>query len=134
MLEWIAAEEQCLLGNQLFTIIKFMKAMLTRSDNLFGGGFRNPLDIIRLLVVLPKFIKLIYRLFGDARVQLHLKLLLILTLAYVISPIDLIPDWLLPVVGQLDDLIVLIAGVRFFLRHCPPAVVNEHVVQIERGL
>jgi hypothetical protein len=82
MLEWIAAEEQCLLGNQLFTIIKFMKAMLTRSDNLFGGGFRNPLDIIRLLVVLPKFIKLIYRLFGDARVQLHLKLLLILTLAF----------------------------------------------------
>lgn len=108
--------------------------MGTRSDNLFGGGCRKPLDIIRWLVVLPKFIKLIYRLLGDARVQLHLKVLLILTLAYVILPIDLIPDWLLPVVGQLDDLIVLIAGVRYFLRHCPPAVVMEHVFQIERGL
>lgn len=108
--------------------------MGTRSDNLFGGGCRKPLDIMRWLGVLPKFIKLIYRLLGDARVQLHLKVLLILTLAYVILPIDLIPDWLLPVVGQLDDLIVLIAGVRYFLRHCPPAVVMEHVFQIERGL
>ncbi|MDZ7319394.1 MAG: DUF1232 domain-containing protein [candidate division KSB1 bacterium] len=107
--------------------------MSIKLENLFDGRIQNPLDIIRFLAVLPKFIKLLYRLFRDARVQFHLKVMLILTLAYVVSPIDLIPDWILPIVGQVDDLIILIAGVRYFLRHCPPAIVNEHVLRIERG-
>jgi uncharacterized membrane protein YkvA (DUF1232 family) len=54
-------------------------------------------------------------------------------LAYLISPIDIIPDWVLPLVGHVDDLIVLFAAVRYFLKNCPPEVVQEHVERIERG-
>lgn len=107
--------------------------MAIKFGRLVQQGLKNPLDFIRTLFALPKFIKLFYRLFHDSRVALQLKIMLILTLAYVISPIDLIPDLLIPFFGQIDDLIILIAGLRYFLRNCPPEAVQEHVLLIERG-
>jgi uncharacterized membrane protein YkvA (DUF1232 family) len=107
--------------------------MPIKFGRLVQKGLKNPSDFIRILFALPKFIKLFYRLFHDRRVPIHLKVILILTLAYVISPIDLIPDLLIPFFGQIDDLIILIAGLRYFLRNCPPEAVQEHVLQIERG-
>lgn len=45
-------------------------------------------------------------------------------LLYLVSPIDLIPDWL-PVLGQLDDLVFVPYLVRLALRGIPPEVINE---------
>jgi uncharacterized membrane protein YkvA (DUF1232 family) len=50
----------------------------------------------------------------------------------VIIPIDIFPDFL-PGVGQLDDLAVMLAGLKFFLRLCPPEVVQEHLRAISEG-
>jgi len=101
---------------------------------LIQKGIQNPNDFIKIILNLPKFIKLYYRLFQDSRVPFHLKLVLTLALIYVISPIDLIPDFLLPFIGYIDDLIILSAALRYFLRNCPTEVVQEHVINIERGL
>ena len=46
--------------------------------------------------------------------------------AYVISPIDLIPGFI-PVLGQLDDLLVALLGVRFALAQSAPEVREEHL-------
>jgi uncharacterized membrane protein YkvA (DUF1232 family) len=71
-------------------------------------------------------IKLILRLIGDRRVSFLLKLLPIAAAIYVISPVDLIPGAVLPVIGALDDAAVLWMGTTLFLTLCPDEVVDEH--------
>jgi len=72
-------------------------------------------------------IKLIFRLMGDKRVNPWLKLIPIAGVLYLISPLDLIPDVVFPVIGQLDDLAILWLTNHFFIEFCPPDVVREHV-------
>jgi len=50
----------------------------------------------------------------------------------VILPADLVPDFLIGF-GQLDDLAVILGGLRLFLRLCPPQVVQEHLRAISAG-
>ena len=57
----------------------------------------------------------------DPRVPLGAKLLAAFFAAYAFSPIDLIPDFI-PVLGLLDDLLIVPAGVWITLRLIPPAV------------
>lgn len=60
----------------------------------------------------------------DPRVPLPAKLLAGLVAAYALSPIDLIPDFV-PVLGYLDDVILLPIGIWLALRLIPPDVVAD---------
>ncbi|MBC2778739.1 YkvA family protein [Parasphingopyxis marina] len=60
----------------------------------------------------------------DPRTPLWLKLIGGLLVAYAFSPIDLIPDFI-PVLGLLDDLIILPLGIWFVLRQMPPELHAE---------
>jgi uncharacterized membrane protein YkvA (DUF1232 family) len=82
--------------------------------------------IFRLLANLPSFFKLFHRLVKDSRVPAGAKLLLVGVLGYLILPTDLVPDFF-PGLGQLDDVAVILGGLKLFLRLCPPEVVREHV-------
>jgi len=84
-----------------------------------------------MLSDLVKRLKLIARLMADRRVSIWPKLLPIGALAYVISPIDLIPGGVLPIVGAVDDVAVLWFGVWLFIELCPPEIVAEHMNQLE---
>lgn len=53
--------------------------------------------------------KTLYYVLTDPRVPLHARVVVILVLAYVLSPIDLIPD-VIPVVGWIDDIIIIPLG------------------------
>ena len=81
---------------------------------------------VSLLFQLPSLLRLYWRLLGDRRVPLWPKAVLVGTLAYVAVPFDLLPDFM-PVVGQLDDLTLLILVGRAFLWWCPAEVVSEHL-------
>ena len=81
---------------------------------------------LQVLRHLPNFARLYWRLFRDRRVSILPKALLVLTLVYVISPFDLIPDFI-PVIGEMDDLAVVLSGLWLFIRLCPPEVVREIV-------
>ncbi|HZA67592.1 MAG TPA: DUF1232 domain-containing protein [Geminicoccaceae bacterium] len=61
----------------------------------------------------------------DPRVPWYAKALALLIAAYAVSPIDLIPDFI-PVVGHLDDLILVPAGIWLLLRMIPNDVLDEH--------
>lgn len=61
----------------------------------------------------------------DPRTPLPAKLVGLLIAAYALSPIDLIPDFI-PVLGLLDDAILIPAGVWLFARLVPPALLAEH--------
>jgi uncharacterized membrane protein YkvA (DUF1232 family) len=60
----------------------------------------------------------------DPRTPWYAKLLVALIVAYALSPIDLIPDFV-PVLGYLDDLILIPIGIALAIRMIPPAVLAE---------
>ena len=61
----------------------------------------------------------------DPRVPWYAKALAIGVAAYALSPIDLIPDFI-PVLGYLDDLLIVPAGIVLAVRLIPPDVLAEH--------
>jgi uncharacterized membrane protein YkvA (DUF1232 family) len=61
----------------------------------------------------------------DPRVPWHAKTLAIVIAAYAISPVDLIPDFI-PVLGYLDELILLPLAIAGVIRLIDPAVMAEH--------
>jgi uncharacterized membrane protein YkvA (DUF1232 family) len=100
------------------------------------GSTSPPLQLalrgLRFLRHLPDFVRLYWRLLRDRRVSIWPKALLVLGVLYVVSPVDLVPDFI-PFVGEVDDLIVIIAACRFFMYLCPREVVREHVERIDAG-
>ncbi len=66
----------------------------------------------------------LYFAFRDKRTPWYAKILAALVLAYAFSPIDLIPDFI-PVLGYLDDLIIVPAGIALTLKLIPPNVMDE---------
>lgn len=85
------------------------------------GPLRSLIDHLRLA----------WRLLRDRRVPIYLKALPVLAVAYLIFPLDIVPD-LLPVLGQLDDLAALAVGLEAFIALCPPDVV-AHIRAELRG-
>ena len=81
---------------------------------------------------LPYFARLFWRLFRDRRVPAYLKVMAVLTVLYILSPVDLLPDYI-PLVGQLDDLSLLLLMGYYFIQWSPPEVVREHMVAIGRA-
>ncbi len=77
-------------------------------------------------------LKLILRLLGDRRVNFFLKLLPIAAAIYVVSPVDLIPGVVIPVVGALDDAAVIWLGTTLFMSLCPEEVVQEHTDALQK--
>jgi uncharacterized membrane protein YkvA (DUF1232 family) len=77
-----------------------------------------------------KQLKLIGKLMGDSRVSPFLKLLPIASLAYLISPVDLAPGVVFPVIGALDDAAIMWIGSTLFVQLCPDNVVQEHMDEL----
>jgi uncharacterized membrane protein YkvA (DUF1232 family) len=73
----------------------------------------------------PRLIKLLVRLMRDPRVQPRSKALLLVTVGYLVSPIDVIPD-MVPGVGQLDDVIIVAFALDHLLNRIPEELVQEH--------
>jgi uncharacterized membrane protein YkvA (DUF1232 family) len=74
-------------------------------------------------------VKLAWRLFRDERVPVWTKLIPPAALLYVLSPVDLIPD-LIAGLGQLDDIAVLLIGLKLFIELAPGDVVREHMIAL----
>lgn len=58
----------------------------------------------------------------DPRTPLAVRILALLIAAYALSPIDLIPDFI-PVIGYLDDLLIVPLGLALVVRLTPPEVI-----------
>jgi uncharacterized membrane protein YkvA (DUF1232 family) len=69
---------------------------------------------------LATYLLALWKLFRHPHTPRAAKWVAILVLAYAISPIDLIPDFI-PVLGQLDDLVLVPLGVALAIRLTPPA-------------
>jgi uncharacterized membrane protein YkvA (DUF1232 family) len=72
----------------------------------------------------------IYLACKDSRTPWYARALAALVVAYAVSPIDLIPD-VIPVIGYLDDLVLVPLGIILVLRMIPPAVLKNCRKQAE---
>jgi len=75
-------------------------------------------------------VRLGWRLWNDSRVPGWVKLIPVAGLLYFLSPIDLIPDLMLPGLGEVDDVVVLLLALKTFLDLSPSSVVKEHLDQL----
>jgi uncharacterized membrane protein YkvA (DUF1232 family) len=77
------------------------------------------------LMLIPNFLKLLFRLFKDHRVPLAEKALVLGAIVYVISPLDIIPD-VVPFIGQVDDLYLVALTILRLLNRTSDEVLLEH--------
>ncbi len=87
---------------------------IKQATGFFAGGVQ---DFMRQF-------RLVWQLLVDGRVPMLTKMIPLLAALYVLSPVDLVPDMALGF-GQLDDLLVLLLGLRLFIDVCPPDLVLE---------
>lgn len=93
---------------------------VTRLERRRASGFlRN------VIYLIPNFLKLLFRLFKDKRVPTAEKAFLIGAIAYIIAPLDLLPD-VIPFLGQVDDLYLVSLTMLRLLNRTPADVVREH--------
>lgn len=89
---------------------------LTESAGFLGG--------------LVKQARLSWRLFNDGRVPGWVKLIPVAALLYFLSPIDLVPDWAIPGLGEVDDIVVLLLALKMFVDLSPPGIVRQHLEEL----
>jgi len=99
--------------------------------NLFAGsGSANsaPANVVALLKTKARALKrhalTVYFAARDPRTPILVRALALCIAAYAFSPIDLIPDFI-PVLGYLDDVILVPIGIYFTLKLIPPPVIEQ---------
>jgi len=92
---------------------------------------KKQLYFARIIYHIPNFIKLCLRLLKDKRVPLYPKLLVYGAIVYVISPYDLLPDFMVPFLGFAEDIIIAILCLIGLVNLSPPEVVEGHVKAID---
>lgn len=86
----------------------------------------------RLVIKLPTYARVVWGIVRDPRTPIGLKGILAAALAYVVFPFDLIPD-AIPIIGQADDLTVLLLVLDLFIQNAPPEVRAEHTSRARNG-
>jgi uncharacterized membrane protein YkvA (DUF1232 family) len=92
-------------------------------------SLRDPARTVGLLAETLKQGRLILRLLGDRRVPIWPKLIIPATVAYILWPVDLLMDPILGL-GQLDDVAVLLIGLKLFVELCPTDIVRQHLDEL----
>jgi uncharacterized membrane protein YkvA (DUF1232 family) len=104
-----------------------------------AGGMRLKLSsstrylgLARIIVKLPMYARIVWGLMRDPRVPIGLKGMLAAALAYVVVPVDLVPD-AVPIIGHADDLTVLLLVLDLFIANAPAEVRAEHTARARNG-
>lgn len=75
--------------------------------------------------VIKRDVHALYLASRDPRVPWYAKAMAVVVAGYALSPIDLVPDFI-PVLGYLDDVILVPLGVLLVIRMIPPEIMAEH--------
>jgi uncharacterized membrane protein YkvA (DUF1232 family) len=112
-------------GDQSFT----NRSNSVRADEVIppeGGAAVQLRHLARDSVLMfPNLVKLLGRLIKDPRVPRRSKLVLIAAIAYVMSPIDFLPE-VIPVAGIIDDLFVVVFALNHLIERAGEDLVKEH--------
>jgi len=107
MRDWLVA-----LGIGLVCVVASWGALILLARRLPPGSLRD------LAAFIPDCVTTVRRLRKDPRVPLRAKIAVVIAGLWVASPIDLIPEFL-PIIGPLDDIVVVALALRYAGRHVP---------------
>jgi hypothetical protein len=85
-----------------------------------------------MVIHLPKFARVFYRLMKDERVSMFVKAAPFLILLLMFTPPAIELDFV-PVIGEIDWMLAVYLALKLFVWLCPADVVHEHVSQIAHG-
>jgi uncharacterized membrane protein YkvA (DUF1232 family) len=74
---------------------------------------------------LPLYLRMFFGLFRDPRVSTVDKVLVGAAIAYLLTPVDFVPDWI-PFLGQVDDVFLLVTALKRLMQNAGKRVVAEH--------
>jgi len=80
------------------------------------------MDTIRQL---PNYVRLLFGLLRDKRVAAIDKLLVAGAIAYILAPVDLIPDWI-PFLGEVDDVFLLVTALQRLISNAGRSIVLQY--------
>lgn len=100
---------------------------------LVVGRRHDPAAVREALRLLPDVVRLLRRLAGDPDLRRGVRIRLWLVLAYLLIPIDVIPDFL-PLVGYADDVFVVVLALRGVVRRAGPDALARHWPGTPAGL
>ncbi|HEX2241520.1 MAG TPA: DUF1232 domain-containing protein [Actinomycetota bacterium] len=86
---------------------------------------RSATALKEYVLLVPRLIRLVWRLMRDPRVPARSKAALVVLAGYIVFPVDVIPDFI-PGVGQLDELVLTAFALDQILNRVPYEVVAEH--------
>jgi uncharacterized membrane protein YkvA (DUF1232 family) len=86
------------------------------------GAKRTVMDTIRQL---PNYVRLLFGLLTDRRVAAVDKILVGAAIAYILAPVDLIPDFI-PFLGEVDDVFLLVTAVQRLIANAGKSVVLQY--------
>ena len=98
-----------------------------------GRTEQDPTKLRDVLRLVPDVIRLLRRLAADPTLPRGVRFRLFLLVGYLISPIDLIPDFI-PVVGYADDAVIVVWALRSVTRTAGPEAVDRHWTGTPEGL
>jgi hypothetical protein len=93
----------------------------------------GPLQMRGLIMFLPQFVRVFYRLMRDERMSVFAKAVPLLGVLALIS-LPLLELDFIPIIGELDWILVGFICIKIFIWLCPPDVVREHVSNVARGV
>jgi uncharacterized membrane protein YkvA (DUF1232 family) len=81
--------------------------------------------LVQAIRQLPSYIRLLIGLFGDSRVSRIDRFMVLATLAYIVSPLDFVPD-IIPFFGQVDDMFLLVLSLQRLVNNAGSRVLRSH--------
>jgi uncharacterized membrane protein YkvA (DUF1232 family) len=129
-LVWIVVAA-CLTAVMLVALVSLL-LLWRRRDALRDSEMGR---LVRRAGALPlrRKLRLARALLADRRVPLVARAILPVLVLYLAMPLDLIPDFI-PVVGYLDDVLIVLAAAWLFLRLVPAGVLEAHVAALEERM
>ncbi|ERI95652.1 hypothetical protein HMPREF1982_00126 [Clostridiales bacterium oral taxon 876 str. F0540] len=106
-------------------------------DNIESKVPEKYKDIVEYAMLVPDIGALLWRLFKDKRVDIKTKMLVGGLIAYIASPIDIIPDFI-PLVGKIDDVAIVFFAMNKIINEVPEEVIlsnwtgKEDIIKIIR--
>jgi uncharacterized membrane protein YkvA (DUF1232 family) len=99
----------------------------------FSSRAQDPVRLQDALRLVPDVIRLLRRLAADPTLPRGVRIRLALLLAYLLMPIDLVPDFI-PVIGYADDAIIIAFALRATVRAAGSDALTRHWPGTEAGL